>query len=979
MYLKEIRAVGFKSFADKISIELSNGINGIVGPNGSGKSNVVDAVRWVLGEQSIKSLRGEGVMSDVIFAGSKSRGEQSHASVTLVFDNTDRHLPIDYSEVSIKRSIYKSGDNEYYLNGEKCRLKDITDLFVDSGSSREAFNIISQGEITKILSDKPEDRRVIFEEAAGVLKYKKRKCEAIKKLGKTHENMTRVNDILSEIESNLEPLKEQSEKALLYLTKKRELEQIEISVIANDIEEYNYEYQKSKKKQEDIKLENISITTLISNLEASLEKEKTELQEVDSSITLNQGFLMSATAEVERLNGEKKLALERVKYDSNSSLVSSNLISLKEEELQLNTSISKVSQELDSKKTDLESIIKRNNVLNEKLKEINSNKNNLISSSEKENRNIFACQNKINLLEQELDSGNSLPKSVRSIINNPKLKTHGVISSLINIKEGFDTAIDIALGANQNVVVVDNREDAKECVNYLKNNNLGRATFYPLDTITPKFIDVNSKNTISGDKDYIDVASSLVSYDEKYKNIILNLLGNIIVVSDIDAANRLSIAIDKKYRIVTLDGSLVNVGGSITGGSIKKNSLNSYKYEIDELKRTIESSKQKVDDNARQLEIISNEQLDVSSQLESIVLEIARINEEIRYKEDLLSNDKTKLDDIQREISSLNNIQNESMQSEELKIIELLKIKEEEKVELMSKIDSLLKKKNFVNSSICDIESDIKKNNAQLIKNNELLHGLEITVNRLDVKLDNLLNTLSEEYSMTFEKAKEEYKLEIDVKDAKKQVSSLKNIINNIGSVNTGAIEEYERVSQRYEFLNKQRSDLVNAENVLLEIIDEMDNVMKEKFTATFKEINEEFKLVFRQLFSGGDANLRLSDESNILETGIEISASPAGKNLKSISLLSGGEKTLTAISLLFAILRVRPVPFCILDEVEAALDEVNVDNFGRYLSLFRNKTQFIVITHKKKTMEYADCLYGITMQESGVSKLVSVRLEDVK
>lgn len=979
MYLKEIRAVGFKSFADKISLELSSGINGIVGPNGSGKSNVVDAVRWVLGEQSIKSLRGEGLMSDVIFSGSKSRNSQNHASVTLVFDNTDRHLPIDYSEVSIKRRIFRSGENEYYLNGEKCRLKDITDLFIDSGSSKEAFNIISQGEITKILSDKPEDRRVIFEEAAGVLKYKKRKEEAIKKLSRTHDNMTRVNDILGEIESNLEPLKIQSEKALLYLTKKRELEQIEISVIANDIEQFNYEYQTSKNRIEELGKESIDLSTTISNLEATLESEKVSLQEVESKINQTQSFLMSATAEVERLNGEKNLARERIKNDSTSDEISKKLVSLSEQQLELETSVNKMSSELELKKSYLEDAIKKNNSLGAQLKDVNVKRHSLTSDIESYEEKIFSSKKRISLLEAELENGNNLPRSVKSVINNPKIRTHGVVSSLIDVKEGFDIALDIALGANQNVIVVDTKEDAKDGVNYLKNNNLGRATFYPIEVIMPKFIDVNSKEKIKNDSNYIGVASDLVTCDSKYRNIILNLLGNVIVVNDIDTANRISSMVDKKYRIVTKDGEVVNVGGSITGGSVKKSTMNSEKYEIDELKRNIFTLEEKLEKSNKELDELNKSQQSLSNSINDIILEIARLNEEVKYKSSLLNNEKSKLESIKKEISSFNSLANNTMENEEIKIIELLKSKEQEKIELMSRLESFNRNKEMLNDNILDIESNIKLNNSKLIKINEESHNLEINVNRLDVKLDNLLNTLTEEYSMTFDKAKENYKLEIDVKEAKKQVASLRNIINNIGEVNTGSIEEYERVSERYEFLNKQRDDLVNAENVLLEIIDEMDKIMNEKFTTTFKEINEEFKLVFRQLFNGGDANLKLSDETNILETGIEISACPAGKNLKSISLLSGGEKTLTAISLLFAILRVRPVPFCILDEVEAALDEVNVDNFGRYLSIFRNKTQFIVITHKKKTMEYADCLYGITMQESGVSKLVSVKLEDVK
>ena len=980
MYLKEIKASGFKSFADTIDIELTNGISGIVGPNGSGKSNVVDAVRWVLGEQSVKQLRGEGAMSDVIFTGSKSRRAASFASVTLVFDNSDKYLNIEYDEVQIKRTIYKTGENEYFINNTKTRLKDILELFMDTGASKESFNIISQGDVANILSGKAEDRRVIFEEASGVLKYKKRKDEALRKLSKTHDNMARVDDIISELNTNIEPLKKQSEDAKIYLEKKEKLENVEIALTVNDIEKYNYEYKYSKEKVSELTLSITKMLSENSSEQAKIETIKNNISKLNSELYLKQQGLVKVSANAEKLSGEKAMISERSKYNSEDVKLHDNIISLKEKILKIESQISALNKEIESEKSNNNVIGEKLNNIEIRLSEIEKNKENLNSKLNQKLREITAQKHRREVLMNSLENNSSLPYSVKNVLNNPKLTgIHGVLGKLLEFEEKYSEALEVSLMSSVSHIVCDNEEDAKEAVRYLKNNNLGRATFLPISVIKPRSIDSESYETIKFMNGFVDIASNLVKYNAKYRNIVLSLLGTIIVVDNIDNANLISKKLKNRYKVVTITGEVVNIGGSITGGSLKKSSILSERYELENVIKDIdvldseikeiENKINEVDDNYTNLELEKN----------SIIISVNSNSEILKNKYNVLDDLTNEKSTLMTELSNNQNIVNNVVTNEEEKILNEYYKEIEKRDELNIEINQIHKKIELENEDLINNESSLKNNNQEYNKAQEELKSHEIKVNRLDVKIDNLLNILTNDYSISYEKAKEKYILEIDSDEARSIVSTLKREIKSLGDVNVGAIEEYDRVKERYEFLNKQKEDLTNAENVLLEIITEMDDIMKDKFSSTFNKIKEAFNETFRKLFNGGKAELKLTDPSNILETGIDIIALPPGKKLQHISLLSGGEKTLTAIALLFSILKVRPVPFCILDEVEAALDEVNVDNFGKYLKEFKGDTQFIIITHKKKTMEYADVLYGITMQESGVSKLVSVKLEELK
>lgn len=980
MYLKRIVAQGFKSFADNTVIDLENNITGVVGPNGSGKSNVVDAIRWVLGEQSVKSLRGDGNMTDVIFAGSKSRNAMGVASVTLHFDNKDGYLPLSYEEIAIKRRLYKDGTNEFYINNEKVRLKDITDLLMDSGIGKESFNIIGQGKIDEILSNRPADRRVIFEEAAGVLKYKKRKEEALRKLEKTHNNMSRVNDIIKELEAQVEPLREQKRKALEYREITENLEKLEVALVTEDITTINEKYQQNKKQIEILTEELSNISTNNSKFEAQIEEYKLKQQNLNNQIQNLQKELLEITTKAEKLNSQKEIILERKKYEVDDIKLHNNILELKESELKYQNELNSYKLELDNI---LNSIQELTNKSDNKKNEISHNKDiraNLESKLTSAIRNQGSLKVKISNLEESIENNSSLPYAVKSVLNNPKLSgIHNTIGKIIEMNEEYVKAIGTALGAASNNIIVDNEACAKSAINYLKSNTLGRATFFPLNIIKGRTIEDDIYKILRLESGFINIASLLVKYDPKYMDIINNQLGNVIVVDNIDNANRISKKMNYRYRIVTLDGELLHVGGSLTGGEAKqKNPLNE-KFELQNLMNEMKE----IEKNISNYENTLN---DYDSLLASLEDEAYLINkdkiakeEELKEKNKRIEELVNKIEDIKNNINGTNNIINNSLSNEEDNILKEYYEALDAKNKVMNDIEVITLEKEKVTNELEEFEYSVKKDNSLYNQKSKELNVLEIEVNRSDVKLDNLLNLLSENYSITYEYAKSNYTLDMDSNLARSKVSAYKRQIKELGPINQEAPEEYDRISGRYEFLIKQQEDLVKAENTLLDIISEMDKVMETNFKKSFHIINEHFDKTFKELFKGGSASLKMTDPDNILETGIEIIASPPGKSLKSVSLLSGGEKTFTAISLLFAILKTRTMPFCILDEVEAALDEVNVESFGEYLKKMQEKTQFLVITHKKKTMEYADTLYGITMQESGVSKLVSVKLEEIK
>ena len=974
MYLKEIVTNGFKSFADKMEIKLDDSITCIVGPNGSGKSNVVDAVRWVLGEQSVKNLRGEGSMSDVIFAGSDSRKPKNQASVELIFDNSDHYLNIDYNEVSIKRRIYRSGENEYFLNNNKCRLKDITDLFLDSGVSKESFNIISQGEVARILSESKDDRRLVFEEAAGILKYKKRKEEALRKLAKTNEAMARVEDIISELEMQVNPLKEQSKKALQYKNTKEALEKLEIALIAYDIYNLSSEEEILKEKKDNL-IKEITTIKSQSNLDSSSTlKNKTDLLTKEKDLEFVQKELLNITESLGSLNLDLNLLKENRK-NKNQTDREATLRTLYETKVNLNKEIELLEEEI--KITD-EEILNINKDLEAHQNNLNNLKIRLKDYEQtysKQDRDILSTKHKIELLKLEAERGSALPDAVKKILNTDTLRgIYDIIGNVISTKEEYTRCLDVAISSSKNFIITKDEETAKEAVRYLKHNNLGRATFFPLDVIKKRYVDKESMNLLNNQDGYVGVLADLVTTDEKYKNIIYNQLGLVLIATDLDTATIISKKINRRYKVVTLAGDVINVGGSLTGGSnYKGRSRVIINQEITNLTNLVTSL---TETNKRIVLDINDTRSDMKK-LEDKVYEFEKnlklLTEGNDQKNNSLKDKKKDLESILKNIANYEG-STEEFDDKEITLLEQISKSSAYKEKLELKLTTLKKEIGLLKEKIDEEESNSRYQNNLVRKKEEEKASLEIKLSRIDVKLDTLLNTLNSEYAITYEKARESYSLDEEVEEARYKVNNYKAVIKSLGMVNLAAIEEYERVSTRYEFLLHQKEDLEKAEATLMEIMREMDEVMKSEFLKTFEQIRSEFKQVFKELFHGGHADLKLTDD-DILTTGIEITACPPGKKLTTISLLSGGEKTLTAISLLFAIINIRTIPFCIFDEVEAALDEANVIEFGNYLANYKNKTQFLIITHKKKTMEFADTLYGITMQESGVSKLVSVKL----
>lgn len=976
MYLKEIVASGFKSFADKLSIKLDDKTTCIVGPNGSGKSNIVDAVRWVLGEQSVKSLRGEGAMSEVIFSGSKSRNPLNVASVELIFDNSDHYLNIPYTEISIKRKVYRNGENEYILNHEKCRLKDITDLLMDSGIGKESFNIISQGEVDRILSTSSGERRIIFEEAAGILKYKKRKEEALRKLDRTHNNLDRVNDIINELEIQVEPLKEQSKKAKKYLETKEKLEKLDIALITNDILFYSNEVNKNKEKKESLEQEIVLLSnrSSLNNTEDMKNQQRLELLEQELN-QINKDLVILAE-EVEKLNGERLLLRERTsKNDTNEVLEKlrkeldnkgniSKKIELLQEEVKLleNKRKDKIST-LDKNKTELEKINKEQNM--EQLE------------YSKMDRDLITLNHKIDSIKTEIEAGGNVPSSVRKVLNEHSLEgIHNTIGNILEIDNEYIKALEIAISSSKNFIITEDENAAKSAIRYLKDNHLGRATFFPLTVIKKRYVDGDTLSILRNDSDFIAVLSDLVKYNKKYESIIENQLGTVIVSKNIDSATRLSKKIRARYKVVTLDGDVVHIGGSMSGGSsYSSKSMISLKQNLLEYQNELENKQERLGNVKEKVRELSSRKDEINEIYATNSRDKMLLDQELSSKIDELSKREKELDEINSKITSYESVENNSIDQKEQELMNAYQQKSTEKDKMSLRKESIVVEIDNLKQIIEEATAKEKSENSKLRNLEKEVNDLEVKITRADVKLDSMLNTLNEDYSMTYEKAKSMYVLEIDEDEARNKVSIYKSEIRKLGMVNLAAIEEYERVNTRYEFLSNQKEDLLKAEETLLDIMNEMDDVMIEEFKKTFEKIRQEFKVVFRELFHGGNADLILTNPDDILTTGVDIVASPPGKKLTTITLLSGGEKTFTAISLLFAILNVKTVPFCLFDEVEAALDDANVNAFGNYLKNYKNKTQFLIITHKKKTMEYADTLYGITMQESGVSKLVSVKL----
>lgn len=1183
MFLKRLDIIGFKSFADRIGVDFVTGVTAVVGPNGSGKSNITDAIRWVLGEQSAKSLRGSK-MEDIIFAGSDTRRALNFAEVTLTLDNEDQGLAIDYNEVSVTRRVSRSGESEYLINKQPCRLKDIVDLFMDSGLGREAFSIISQGKVEEILNSKAEDRRTIFEEAAGVLKYKNRKKKAEVKLAETQENLNRVHDILHELESQVEPLKIQASMAKEFIEKKEELEKFEVALTVFEIEELNQKWEDLSKQLEEHQQEEIRLSSELQLKEAKIVETRDQIAALDESITELQNVLLHASEELEKLEGRKEVLKERRKNaGQNKEQLKMNIAEVTEKigQLQKNRdSLAHSVGQLDEQVQQLRLLVKEKQdklqlfgenmdekidalkseyieLLNEQAtarnelkyieeqfqqqerksvrldeenekflqerKKVEKRKSDIQAAVEeigqkladqvagyrqqqrkletlknhyqKQEKTLYQAyqlvqqaKSRIEMLEELEEDYSGFYQGVKEVLKARGNKLQGIegaVAELIHVPKEYSTAIETALGGALQHIVVDTEEHGRAAIHYLKQHSFGRATFLPLSVMRGRSLSGTQLAAVQSHRSFIGTAVSLVQFDTKYAEVMNNLLGSVIITKDLKGANELAAILQYRVRFVTLDGDVVNPGGSMTGGAVKQktSSLLTRKGELEELKQklvimeektsaleqTVKTLKEDVRIAESELEMMrkTGEELRLSEQalkgdLREAELEEKNINERLaiydlekgQFSDDIdtltkrkaaitsaLAAYKTKIAELDQQIMNLTEQKTNNLTSKEELTTELNELK----VELASKNEQFV----LTKERLTLIKNDLQENEQRLAiltddlnllssemtnsssgeaqleaaakrkqqdkeatltlitsrrqerlelqdrlehiereaKETRRLHkGMtvvlkdeEVKVNRLDVELENRLARLREEYLLSFDGAKEQFPLTVPVEEARKKVKLIKLAIDELGNVNLGAIEEYERVSERYEFLTEQKNDLQEAKDTLFQVIEEMDGEMKKRFKQTFTGIREHFEPVFRALFGGGRADLILTEPEDILNTGVEIVAQPPGKKLQNLGLLSGGERALTAIALLFSILKVRPVPFCILDEVEAALDEANVQRFSQYLKRYSTETQFIVITHRKGTMEEADVLYGVTMQESGVSKLVSVRLEDTK
>lgn len=1188
MYLRKLEIQGFKSFADKISLDFHSGITAVVGPNGSGKSNIGDAVRWVLGEQSAKTLRGSK-MEDVIFAGTEHRKPVGFAEVSLTIDNDDNYLPVSYSEVTITRRVYRSGESEYYINKTSCRLKDIHELFLDTGIGRDGYSIIGQGRVDEILSSKSEDRRLIFEEASGIMKYKVRKQDAERKLNLTEQNLVRINDIINELESQLEPLREQSEAAKKYLTLRENLKELEVNVYLNNIDklkekikEYEIQFKdiRDNIEAEDRRLRSITTqnqqkTELLKNLdehiteargkfyliEANLEKNSSEVKlknekinslntnivrikeensEISSKLELLNTEEKNRQKKIEYLNGQysdfsKKLEKYQAELDGILSTldeserqiemlksgimdkldiqsdkrtqinnIKNHIENLRKRQNSIGTEVYSLKLEKDKdnmKKEDLIESIRNTSILikhsSEKINELNNEKTELkgtLSDLEKQHGNIRTdIQVKTSRHKMLKDMENSMEgysRSVKEVMTacrqSPELGKgiHGTIAQLVEVDKKFETAIEMTLGSALQNIVTSSEDDAKKAIEFLKRNRVGRATFLPITSVKGKRLDDNTLRRLESCQGFCGVASDLVTSDSAYNGIVLNLLGRVVVTENLDSGISIARKFGYTFRIVTLEGDILSTSGSMSGGSNdhRSSGILSRSREISELENIIEGLKkdeikygakindvrqmlaeidtefneysnklrdneliktrdenhlQMIEDNLRKTDakigmLINDkekmakqeqetllEQQKYEVELEAIETDISETKAVIAEHQEKFKADQTVRDDLHQEITdfkiSVNSI-TESIQSvtenldrikgerealtrshtrkqEEINKanneIELLKQEingldsstrslQDEKTGKTLEIDRLVEEKKVLEEESTDF---IEKLNTT----NKTIHLLHEEYNRIDIKkakaeaeMKSIQDRMWDEYELTYSNAVELKKEIENISEAQRNISEYRAQIKALGPVNVSSIDEYIKTKERFEFMSVQKNDMEQAKDKLHKIIHEMVQVMKKQFVEQFKLINENFGIVYKELFGGGKAELIISDEDNVLESGIEIEVQPPGKKLQNMMLLSGGERAFTAIALLFAILRLKPTPFCLLDEIEAALDDANVYRFGEYLKKYSHNTQFIMVTHRKGTMESADTMYGVTMQEHGVSKVVSMKMGEL-
>ena len=1180
MYLKRIEMQGFKSFADKTVLEFKPGITTVIGPNGSGKSNISDAIRWVLGEQSMKSLRG-AKSEDIIFAGTQARKSLGFAEVSIVIDNNDNKLPIEYSEVTVTRKIYRSGETGYFINKVPCRLKDILELFMDTGIGKDGYSIIGQGKIDEILSNKSEDRRHIFEEAAGIVKYRTRKQESEKKLEQTKLNLLRINDILAEIEANIEPLKLQSDKAKQFLDLREELKSIEVGLFIYNINTYKEKLEQlvkdediitSQKEAEDSKMEALQaskeelrqvvddITAQIENMQNIGFVSSNKIEKINSEIGISNERIQNNSANKQRLEAEilevknrieelkeeqkqklekktnltsnkekfekelaekeaelaelsKKLSAKELEIEGKKQIVQDNIDKKYELAAEINTQDvnyenlekrkKQLKNEIDSVISELDSTRYGKNEISKGFYDIESKRNIAVENLEKSVQAKEQNMQKLKQYEEEISKltytqrmkqarhqflietekeKEGYNKTVKSLLvacdkdSSLNKGIHGVLANLISVEKEYETAIEMCLGQSLQNIVTSTEQDAKKMIEYLRTNSLGRASFLPIASVQGKKLDKLTK--MDG---VIGIASDLVKCKKEYEQIILSLLGRTVVVEDMDTAIALAKKDKYSFRIVTLKGDIISSSGSISGGSVQTKTVNilGRSREIEDLEKELKKlEKQIADKTAEKEEYASSigDSIEQTAKLEKELQEIeivyatekqkmvaveenitrlenrlAKLKEEVtqteKQKEEnrLLKEQKeAEIQELTQQIEELNKVIEEfalnnkdnqkyiddlnfditnlkisvtsfdesessieemverisqdiknNEQSIENKNQNILAITEEntkleqtiteynnqieqikqEVTNSGTKVEELKQERIAKNEKLVNTENEIQSQFSTLESLKEQIIKLDVKKTKLEQDLQQVVESLWNEYELT-PNSTEEYQKPNNVVTAQKQVNSLRNKIKDLGSINIDSIEEYKKTKERYDFMSEQRLDLENTASKLRKIIGDMTTTMQNQFKEKFELINKNFNEVFTELFNGGKAELILENEENILECGIDIRVQPPGKKLQNMMLLSGGEKAFTAIALLFAILKINPAPFCILDEIEAALDDVNVYRFAEYLKKFCKQTQFLVITHRKGTMEAGDSVYGVTMEENGISKLLSIKLK---
>lgn len=964
MFLKRIELQGFKSFADKSIISFDSDVIGIVGPNGCGKSNINDAIRWVLGEQSVKSLRGSS-MSDVIFSGSTARKAVNMAEVTLVFDNTRHLLNVDFEEVEVTRRLHRqSGEGEYFINHAPCRLKDIISLVMDTGLGRDSLSIISQGNISAFADAKPEDRRALFEEAAGVAKYKKRKNESLSKLNRTQENLSRLEDIIMELERQVNPLKRQAKKAEVYLEKKTELEVIEVSVLVDEIEKLSGQIDELKKKTFDMDAQKAIHETTIQVEDVKNNELRNEMYQLDREVNKLQEDYARLTDETRMLEARKIEMDEKRKY---ALEFASNAEKAKE----LKAMMEEAHYEYEDRYRRFKELETDIALGKENAAKTDADVSYCMQENVQATSILNRLENRKAVLENLAKQPFNHQQAVKAVLEANLAGIQGVVSQIFKPITNYETAISNALGGAMYHIVTKDEASARHAISFLKKNQSGRATFLPLTVMKPRMMNKDHRMLAENCAGFLGVGSEFVENEEYFQVLCDSLFGNVVIVDNLLNANEIAKVLRFQYKIVTLEGDIVNKGGSMTGGKGRTNSTPlTIQKELTQVLQSLEGQHMKVETLKNQLYSLQSKKEKLSSNLVQMQISSAQLDPIVKAKWSKYDRLKADYEAIAPDEELL-----ESELMEDDIVVKLSNV--HSRIDEMS---SLMKSKRErrmkAGSEVERKEQQIRqlRRDLNILQNEQ--RDIEITQAKAETKLESSMERLSSTYEMTFEYAQRQ-KQEMDMQEARKKVIVLRQEIASLGNVNLDAPAEYKEVSERFEFLSSQRDDLLAAKDKILEAIDEMDEIMIKQFKEMFDNINAELNDVFRSLFGGGKAHLFLVDPEDILNTGIDIDVQPPGKTVQNMRLFSGGEKSLIAICVLFSILKARTMPLCIFDEVEAALDQANVERFAKYIAKFRGESQFIVVTHRPGTMAQCDALYGVTMQQNGVSQLLKVKLQD--